>query len=163
MLVEINNKTRSKIDLSLVKRVLANFIKWYYQQPRDLIGNKNKLKRGKKKSVMEVSIAFVGDKTIKQLNNRYRGVNRTTDVLAFASDYNSVDSTATQFLGEIIIDYQQIKRQARKYGHSVKQELLFILIHGLLHLLGYTDKTEKEKKKMENICQRALQEIYKRL
>ncbi len=163
MLVEINNKTRNKIDLALVKRALVNFIEWYHQQPKGLTGNKNKPRRNKRKSVEEVSIAFVGDKTIKQLNNRYRGVNRITDVLAFASDYDSVDSTAAQFLGEIIIDYQQIKRQARKYGHSVKQELLFILIHGLLHLLGHTDKTEKEKKKMENVCQRALREIYKRL
>lgn len=163
MLVEINNKTRSKIDLVLVKRALVNFIKWYHQQPRDLTGNKNKLKRGKKKSVTEVSIAFVGDRTIKQLNKRYRGIDRVTDILAFVNDYNSIDLTAAQFLGEVIIDYQQIKRQAKKYGHSVKQELLFILIHGLLHLLGYDDKTEEEKERMKNLGEKALQEIYKHL
>ena len=76
----------------------------------------------------EISIAFVGGSEIKKINQAYRG----------EGDY----------FGEIIIDYNQIKRQAGEFGNSARQELIFILVHGLLHLLGYDDKTEKERKKM---------------
>lgn len=120
-MVEINNKTRSKINIVLVRRIVENFLKYY------------KLKK------YEVSIAFVGDKTIKKLNKQYRKINKITDVLAFRVDDES------NFLGEIIIDYAQIKRQAKA---SNKQELIYILVHGLLHLIGYNDKTEAEAEKM---------------
>lgn len=124
-MVEVNNKTRSRIDLILVKKVARKFLKYY---------NINK---------GEVSVAFVGDRTIRRLNKTYRGVDKTTDVLAFPGEKD--------FLGEIIIDYAQIKKQARRFSHSVKQELIFVLVHGLLHLLGYDDKTEKGRREMEEL------------
>ena len=91
----------------------------------------------------EISIAFVGDKTIRELNKKYRKINKVTDVLSFSGE--------DDFLGEIVIDYAQIKRQARKYSENINEELKFILIHGLLHLIGYEDKEENERKKMEEI------------
>jgi len=124
-MVEINNKTRSKIDLGLIRKITEKFLKYY------------KLK-GK-----EVSIAFVGDKTIKKLNKKYRNKNYVTDVLAFAGE--------NDYLGEIVIDYAQIKRQAKRFSGGVKKELIFILVHGLLHLLGYEDKTEKDRQEMERL------------
>ena len=76
-MVEINNKTRSRIDLNLIKRVVERFLKYY------------------KKRNHEVSIAFVGDKTIRKLNKEYRGIDRVTDVLSFVSKeyetYNFLD------------------------------------------------------------------------
>ena len=132
MNIEINNKTRSRIDLNLIKRVVERFLKYY------------------KKRNHEVSIAFVGDKTIRKLNKKYRGIDRVTDVLSFKGEDN--------FLGEIIINYQQVRRQARqfggqakKFGNKPKDELVFILVHGLLHLLGYDDETGEWKKKMEKL------------
>lgn len=124
-MAEVNNKTRSKIDLSLVKEVANNFLKYY------------------KKENFEVSIAFVGDRKIRELNKAYRKKDRATDVLAFPGE--------GEFLGEIIINYAQIKRQAKRFNHSVDKELGFILVHGLLHLLGYDDETDKSRKEMEKL------------
>lgn len=123
-MVEINNKTRSKINLRLVKKISDKFLEDYG------IANKT------------VSIAFVGDGKIRKLNKIYRDKDKVTDVLSFADD----DEGA---LGEIIIDYAQIKRQSRKFSKNTEQELVFILVHGLLHLLGYEDKTDKGAREME--------------
>ncbi len=128
-MVEVNNKTRSRIDLTLVKRVVQKILKYY------------NIRKG------EVSIAFVGDQIIRGLNKRYRGVDKVTDVLAFSGQESS-------FLGEVIINYAQVKRQAKHYSKSIKQELVFVLIHGLLHLLGYQDKTEKGRREMEELGKR---------
>ena len=136
-MIEINNKTRSKIDLVLVQKVVENFLKYY------------------KKQNCEVSIAFVGDKTIRRLNKTYRGVNKITDVLAF------FDNEQNNFLGEIIISYIQVKRQAKRFNNSVRQELIFILVHGLLHLLGYDDKTEKSRREMERLGEEFIGKLKK--
>ncbi|MEA3398329.1 MAG: rRNA maturation RNase YbeY [Patescibacteria group bacterium] len=133
-MVEINNKTRSKINVKLVRDITEKFLGYY------------KIKS------QAVSIAFVGDTVIKRLNKIYRGKNKITDILSF------VDDEAGQ-LGEIIIDYAQIKRQARKFSKSVKAELVFLLIHGLLHLLGYDDRTDKEAKKMEKLAKLAISNL----
>lgn len=122
MKIEINNRTKSKLDLKLISQAI------------------NAFGRSRKISHKEISVAFVGDAEIKKLNRTYRSLNQATDVLAFAGEGD--------FFGEIIIDYNQIKRQAGRFGNSAKREVVFILVHGLLHLLGYDDKTEKDRLKM---------------
>ncbi len=123
MKVEINNQANYKIDLKLVKKVITAFGRVYKI-------NKNK----------EISLAFVSDAAIKKLNLAYRGINQSTDVLSFPGEGNE--------LGEIIIDYHQIKRQAGEFKNSAEKELIFILTHGLLHLIGHDDKTDRQRKKM---------------
>jgi probable rRNA maturation factor len=120
-LVEINNTTRAKIDEKLVKKTVEKFLHLF-------------------KINKSVSVAFVGDKAIQRLNKQYRGIDRVTDVLAFEGE--------DDFLGEIIIDYAQIKRQAKQFSKSAKEELVFILVHGLLHLVGFRDDTKEEKEEM---------------
>ena len=93
----------------------------------------------------EVSIAFIGDAKMRKLNKIYRGCDKTTDILSFSEEENKT------YLGEVLINYNQIKRQAKKYSSSIKEELLFILVHGLLHLLGYEDDTEKGREKMKDL------------
>ena len=122
MKIEINNRAKSEIDLSLVRRIVNKFAKAH-----DV-------------SHKEISIAFIGDAEIKKLNQTYRRKNEPTDVLTFAGE--------EEFWGEIIIDFEQIKRQAGRLGHSAQDEMIFILVHGLLHLLGYNDETEKGRRKM---------------
>jgi probable rRNA maturation factor len=122
-MIEVNNKTRSKINISLIKRIVEGFLKYY------------KIKES------EISIAIVGDDVIKKLNKKYRGINKTTDILTFSGEDN--------FLGEIIINFAQIKRQAKQFSDNTEEELEFILVHGLLHLIGYDDKTERGGKKMK--------------
>jgi len=126
-MVEVNNQTKNKIPVSLIKRVSDSFLKAHKRQE------------------FEVSIVIVGDSAIKELNYRYRRQDQVTDVLAFPGVEKD------KFLGEIIIDYAQIKRQAKSYSDSTEEELIFILVHGLLHLLGYEDKTVKGKKEMERL------------
>lgn len=88
------------------------------------------------KKKLNVSLAIVGDTAMQRLNKRYRGKDKPTDILSFPE------------LNELIIDYAQIKRQAKEFGHSTQKELEFIFVHGLLHLLGYEDDNEKKRLKM---------------
>ncbi len=125
MLIEINNRTKSKININLVKRVVAEFAQAYKIRQK------------------EVSLAFVGDSEIKKLNKIYRRINKPTDVLTFIGE--------ADFLGELVIDYRQIKRQAGRFGNSAEEELVFILVHGLLHLLGHDDANEADRLKMINL------------
>lgn len=93
----------------------------------------------------EISIAIVSDKEIKELNKKYRGKNKVTDVLSFGYRANPL-------IGEIIICLPQVKRQAKENNANWKNELIFMLIHGVLHLCGYDhEKSEKEARKMERI------------
>lgn len=134
-MIEINNKTRSNINVKLVKKTANRFLKIYNKQNYNL------------------SIAFVGDARIKKLNKEYCKINQATDVLAFPGE--------DEFLGEIIIDYAQIKRQAKQYSKSVKEELIFILMHGLLHLVGYTDRDEKSRQEMLTLGVSLIKKIKK--
>jgi len=72
-----------------------------------------------------------------------------TDVLSFTETDN--EEPQPDLLGQIFIDYNQIKRQAKEFSQSDEEELVFILVHGLLHLLGYDDSTEEEAQVMEDL------------
>lgn len=79
---------------------------------------------------VRVSLAFVPPAEIRRLNAKYRGKNRVTDVLSF--NLNESD-----LLGELLICYPVARRQAKELQHSTRDEVLFLLVHGLLHLFGY--------------------------
>lgn len=96
------------------------------------------------KKRMDISVAVVSPQEIKRLNRIYRRINRITDVLAFEE------------LNEIIICYQQAKKQAKMMGYSIEQEIKVLLTHGLLHLLGYDHQTKKQKKKMDKLMAKLL-------
>lgn len=87
-----------------------------------------------------LSIQFVGEKKIRELNKEYRGVDRVTDVLSFGLDGED--------LGDIFICYAQIRKQAKIYKVSVKEELARMLAHGVLHLLGFGHQNKSDEKKM---------------
>lgn len=128
-MVEINNQTRSNINVKKINQIVEEFIK------------KSRYKN------TSVSIAFVGDSVMRKMNKECRGYDKPTDVLSFPED----KETRKEFLGEVIIDYAQIKRQAKDFSESAEEELIFILVHGLYHLVGYEDATEEGKKKMEKL------------
>ena len=102
------------------------------------------------KKTVSVSIAFVDKKTMKSLNKTYRGKDAVTDVLSFTLG-------SPELLGELILSYDQAKIQAKTQKHSVRSELVFLIIHGLLHLHGYDHEQPKQAKQMfalqENILQ----------
>jgi len=103
----------------------------------------------------EVSLVFTDSETVKQLNRDYRGVDEPTDVLAFSMlPQKGTDSSfalppdGVTRLGEVIISYPQAVAQAKEQGHSPERELALLVIHGILHLLGYDHEEPEEESKM---------------
>jgi probable rRNA maturation factor len=103
----------------------------------------------------EVSLVFTDSETVKQLNRDYRGVDEPTDVLAFymlpqkgADSSFALPPDRVTRLGEVIISYPQAVAQAKEQGHSPERELALLIIHGILHLLGYDHEEPEEESKM---------------
>lgn len=94
------------------------------------------------------SIIFVSDEEIHQINREYRNVDRVTDVISFALEDEKNNYSEVRVLGDIYVSIPQMKRQAMAFGHSEKRELSFLVVHGLLHLLGYDHMNEEEEKEM---------------
>lgn len=94
----------------------------------------------------EISVRFVDDDTIHQLNLEFRGVDRSTDVLSFPLGENGVYDinydTGAKLLGDIVISIEHAIKQAELYGHSLQREIAFLTVHSMLHLLGYDHESE---------------------
>lgn len=118
-MIEINNLTTQTINKARINKIAKAFFKKY-----------------KIKEDLEVSLAIIGDAKMKQINSIYRDQDKTTDVLSFPD------------LMEIIINAHQIKRQAKEFKRKFSEEFDFILVHGLLHLIGFTDDLEKKRLEM---------------
>ncbi len=134
-MVEINNTTRQKVNLKKTKKITEDF-----------------LREHKTKNV-NVSIALVGAARMKRLNNDYRGINKTTDVLSFSGDKSAKKGKSENYLGEVIINIEEVKK-ANKYlevfglKKSAEYIFYFLLVHGLLHLIGLNDEIETERRRM---------------
>lgn len=98
----------------------------------------------------EVSMSFVTDKEIKELNKTYRDIDKATDVLSFPliEDFTVDFLDYVYPLGDVVISIDKVKEQARNYNHSFKREIAFLTVHSILHLLGYIHETEAEEKEM---------------
>jgi probable rRNA maturation factor len=94
--------------------------------------------------ITEVTIAFVDDEAMTELNKRFRAKKKTTDVLTFPADdsYNEPSATGRP-LGDIVISVDQARRQAADEKHSLAVEVRYLVVHGLLHALGYDHETDK--------------------
>ena len=138
MEVTVTNTTRERINVGLIKRAALATLTF-------------------KRSKGDVSVVVIGDQRMKTLNFRYRGRNTVTDVLSFTEVEAEIQEK--HFLGEIFIDYQVIKRQAKKFSPSLTYEWAFIVIHGVLHLLGYEDDTKAGAEKMEKLGQTIIKKV----
>lgn len=104
----------------------------------------------------EMSLVFTDSETVRRLNRDYRGIDEPTDVLAFYmlpqpgadADFVSPPDDVTH-LGEVIISYPKAVEQAEEQGHSTEQELALLIIHGILHLLGYDHEKPEEEARMK--------------
>ena len=94
------------------------------------------------------AIVFIDDEKMHELNKNYRGIDRTTDVLSFAFEDNNKICYNIRQLGEIYVSIPKMVSQAKEYGHSEKRELAFLVVHGLLHLLGYDHTLGIEEEKV---------------
>ncbi len=102
----------------------------------------------------EVSVTFVTNDKIQEINREYRGKDLPTDVISFAMEELGEGEIVLKgadiprILGDIIISVPKAKEQANDYGHSYLRELGFLAVHGFLHLLGYDHETEEQEKEM---------------
>ncbi|MFC5557675.1 rRNA maturation RNase YbeY [Ureibacillus thermophilus] len=101
----------------------------------------------------EVSITFVTNEKIHEINREYRHIDRPTDVISFALEEMGegeieIVGDMPRVLGDIIISVERTREQAEEYGHSFERELGFLAVHGFLHLLGYDHMTEEDEKVM---------------
>lgn len=134
-MIEINNLTKEKIAKKTLERIAE------------------KVLEGERKASLNLSIVLVGQARIKELNRMYRKKDKATDVLSFFYDnFASPDAGA---MGEIIICPDKVKENAKEYKSSFSLELARVLIHGVLHILGYdheagAEKAEKMQRKEEN-------------
>ncbi len=89
----------------------------------------------------EISVTFVNDEMIRQLNREHRNIDKSTDVLSFPlgenGEYDINRDTGAKMLGDIVISIEHAVAQSEEYGHSLQREIAFLTVHSLLHLLGY--------------------------
>lgn len=100
----------------------------------------------KERTKGNMSVHFIGDTRMRRLNHVFRGKDKTTDVLSFAMEEGEDMPfvTGERELGDIFISVPQILRQAKRFEVTQKEEMIRMLVHGVLHILGYDHETEKE-------------------
>jgi len=112
----------------------------------------------------ELSVTFVTNDKIQEINREYRDKDRPTDVISFAmeemgeGEIELIGAGLPRVLGDIIISTERTKEQAEEYGHSFERELGFLAVHGFLHLLGYDHENEEDEKEMFSLQKDILDE-----
>lgn len=129
-----NNQKKIKIDRRKIRSTIIRLLKYLDCSDK------------------EISFSFVDDKTIQQLNKQYRYKDKPTDVLSFSLGEGEFGNINPDVLGDIVISVETAAANASKNSVSLKEEIDFLIIHGLLHLLGYNHEntTKEETKKMQN-------------
>ncbi len=103
------------------------------------------------------TIAFVSDRAIRALNGRFRGRNRSTDVLSFPAEQEEWERAGGRTLGDVIISVERAEAQAAEHGLEFDEEIAQLILHGLLHLCGYDhDQDEGEMNALELRLRRRL-------
>ena len=105
----------------------------------------------------EISLSFVSEAEIRKLNRDYRDKDSVTDVLSFPLDDDF--AIQTNLLGDIIICCKRAIEQAKEYNHSIKREIVYLVVHSMFHLLGYDHIDESDRIIMRNKEKSALKEI----
>ncbi|MBC8288235.1 MAG: rRNA maturation RNase YbeY [Nitrospinae bacterium] len=110
----------------------------------------------------EISILFVGDQDIRDLNHRFRGIDRSTDVLSFPQLLEGEpEMPGAPVLGDVAISLETARDQSEEHGLSLEEELTLLLIHGILHLLGYDHEiSDQEEVRMRKKTRELFTMIY---
>ena len=102
----------------------------------------------------EVSVTLTDNAYIHTLNKQYRDIDRPTDVLSFAlnesEEPETVGGAEIDVMGDIVISVERAREQAAEYGHSLRREVSFLTVHGMLHLMGYDHMEDADRIEMEN-------------
>ena len=130
---------------------------------------------GQPSGQLEMSLSVVSPQEIRQLNNTYRGVDAVTDVLSFPTIDNptrkvldendfavdGINPKTHKFnVGDVIICRERAVEQAQEYGHSLKREMCFLALHGLLHLLGYDHVESDDEAQMTRLQEEILAKYH---
>ena len=111
---------------------------------------------------VEISVSFVNNQQIQQMNKQYRGKDAPTDVLSFPmgenGEYDINHETGAKVLGDIVISIPKVVEQAKTYGHSFEREIAYLTAHSVLHLLGY----DHEQGGLERVRMREKEELVMR-
>ena len=117
------------------------------------------------RNVCEVSVTFTDNEGIHELNKKFRGVDKPTDVLSFPlfdyegeSEEPPIDEIINN-LGDIVISLERAQEQAEEFGHSFERETAFLCVHSMLHLLGYDHERSEEEDAEMRAKQREIMEI----
>ena len=133
--VLFENNTNEEINYKLIEKVISEALR--YEGVNDNT---------------EVSVTIVDNEEIRKINNKFRNIDRATDVLSFPLidfDNESLpDDGSKIYLGDIIISIERAKEQAKEYGHSIDREIGFLTAHSMLHVLGYDHMVPEEEKEM---------------
>ena len=105
----------------------------------------------------EVSISFVTNEEIRELNKQYRNVDSETDVLSFPMDDD--EDAEIIMLGDIVLSTEKIIEQAAEFGHSLEREMLYLVAHSTLHLIGYDHMDDDEKQEMRQREKEIMKEL----
>ena len=126
----ILNKTSKRIPHALLRRVFS---------------------LASKKCTMEVSLVFLEDRAMQNVNKKWRGRDTRSNVLAFPLNAS---------MGEVVLNPCEAEREAHRAGESYGRRVVYLFLHGLLHLYGYDHKTEQDAKKMEKKENEVLKKMY---
>lgn len=124
----------------------------------------------------EIGLLLVDNEAIRQLNKDYRKIDSPTDVLSFALQEKTEDEPDIYFdeddaavndfseemenmLGDIVISLERAREQAAEYGHSLDREIVFLAVHGTLHLLGYDHDSEEQTRSMRDMEEKIMDKI----
>ncbi|MGC9400254.1 MAG: rRNA maturation RNase YbeY [Anaerolineae bacterium] len=125
------------------------------------------LRQQRVENPVELTVVVSDDEALRALNRRFRGVDHTTDVLAFTNEtrgpFGAGVSGQPRYLGDVVISLPQAERQAAEAGASLREELQLLIVHGTLHLLGYDHATATEKTRMWKVQARLMELLGIRL
>ena len=129
--VDVKYKFRYKKDFQNILNIFANNLK--YKKP------------------LIVDVLITDNKNIRNISNQYRDIDKETDVLSFPFHFeNFSNEIGHLFLGEIILSFEKIQEQAKKFNHSIRREFCFLFAHGLVHLSGRDHKKDLDEEKKFN-------------
>jgi probable rRNA maturation factor len=110
---------------------------------------KRTIKKVRPKADPDLTIYLCNNHTIRRLNMQYRKMDRVTDVLSFG--YGALLHNENDYLGDVVVSVQKAREQAYENGHALMSEIRFLIVHGVLHLLGYDHDTPLKKQKMDDL------------
>ena len=108
----------------------------------------------------ELSVLLTDDKKIRELNKKYRGQDQTTDVLSFPQNEGEENEPNYHLMGDVVISTVTAKRQASQHGLSLEEEIVLLLIHGILHLLGFNHERSEEACHMKKKTRELFDHIF---